>query len=486
MHVFPIIGNEIGAKEKIREKVKEIENEIEKDIDMTNRLLARDASPLLSPLPPTIHVPSAASVTTSEDPSSDSHDSAAEEMEGDERIVRSPGMTDIDPFADLQSTPSPSPSTHLIADSSDSSRTSSSTSTSTSTSTSSSTSTSRSVTGSVSSPPLHPPQSAVESYTDSAPSDQPVKAEVNTLTSFRLDANSVSVASAVIDGITTSRSETDSNEQSLSFVTSDAPLTISSSGPVDVEEEKEGDGGNMGRDASSVDAQGVEVEVGGQGSVRRKYSYSDEELDEEDSIDDIALAPSSTLDKKKAGQASRDFPYHPAFQPVFSIVEKDKSEDFTPDSYYDQFKNEKQYFLQDQIRVSSLEAEISRINTDNSNAAGAGTGTGAGTGRVRMATDTQSSSMDSTNVKQSEGTAAEDVRRLMRELREEAVFRDIDRSHRRGIMESIWEEIKDAEAVTVSSLSDWLEDREGNDEDDDDEDRDEDDENDDDVDIEDD
>ena len=27
-------------------------------------------------------------------------------------------------------------------------------------------------------------------------------------------------------------------------------------------------------------------------------------------------------------------------------------------------------------------------------------------------------------------------------------------------MEGIWEEIKDAEAVTVSSLSDWMEDRE--------------------------
>ena len=38
-------------------------------------------------------------------------------------------------------------------------------------------------------------------------------------------------------------------------------------------------------------------------------------------------------------------------------------------------------------------------------------------------------------------------------------------------MERIWEEIKDAEAVTVSSLSDWIEDKE--DEEDQDEDEDE-------------
>ena len=58
----------------------------------------------------------------------------------------------------------------------------------------------------------------------------------------------------------------------------------------------------------------------------------------------------------------------------------------------------------------------------------------------------------------------------MRELREEAVFRDIDMSHRRGIMERIWEEIKDAEAVTVSSLSDWMEDKEDEEDEDEEED----------------
>jgi hypothetical protein len=146
---------------------------------------------------------------------------------------------------------------------------------------------------------------------------------------------------------------------------------------------------------------------------------------------------------------------------VFSVVEKDKTEDFTPDSYYDQFKNEKQFFLKDQGSASDTD------NDDDDEE-----------GMRRRSRNSRENRVE---------TAADYVRRVMGELRQEAVFREIDDSPRRGIMESIWEEIKDAEAVTVSSLSDWMEDKEDEEEGDEDvEVYDDDDENDDDDDIEDD
>lgn len=450
MHVFPIIGSEVGAKEKVREKSKETEKEKEQEKDnygdILSRLRANDTLPPLSPLPPLpapIHSTTTASGTASIDLNIKSkRSSTAEDEEGDvagreEAIVRLSGM--IDPLADLQST---LPSTLTAIPSSIPS--------------------SGSAAASASSPPLHPLDHPIGSSASSStvPADQSARAARSsptpTLTSSGLDADSVSVTSRFLEAAV-STTETTSSDISSSFASSD--LILSGTGAGTGTGATSGfevvEGRDVSRDVSSVEGQRMEVEavavveevvvVEGQGSARRKYSYSDEELDEEDNIDDIALAPSSALDKKKGGQASRDFPYHPAFQPVFSIVEKDKTEDFTPDSYYDQFKNEKQFFLKDQGSASDI---------DNDDA---------------DEESIQRRSRDSSSEKRVE-TAAAYVLRVIGELRQEAVFREIDDSPRRGIMESIWEEIKDAEAVTVSSLSDWMEDKEDEEEEEGDED----------------
>ena len=441
--MFPIIGSEVGAKEKVTEKSKDTEKEKEQEKgtsgDILSRLRANDTLPPLPPLPAPIHSTTTATGRASIDLNIKSKKASENTIEEEdvagreEAIVRLSGM--IDPLAAPLST---FPPTLTVIPSSISS--------------------SGSAAASASSPSLHPLDHPLGSSASSstAPADQSARAARSSptpiITSNGLDADSVSVTSSVLEAAA-STTETDSRDISPSFASSDLLLSGAGTGTtsgVEVVEDRD-----VSRDVSSVEGQGMEVEavavveevvvVGGQGSARRKYSYSDEELDEEDNIDDIALAPSSALDKKKVGQASRDFPYHPAFQPVFSIVEKDKTEDFTPDSYYDQFKNEKQFFLKDQGIASDI---------DNDDADEEGI---------------QRRGRDSSNKKRVE-TAADYVRRVMGELRQEAVFREIDDSPRRGIMESIWEEIKDAEAVTVSSLSDWMEDKEDEEEDEGDED----------------
>jgi hypothetical protein len=448
--VFPIIGGEVGAKEKVREKSKETEKEKEqyKDDygDIPSRLRANDTLPPLpplSPLPAPIHSTTTATGKASIDVNIKSKRSYEDILEGvdvagrEEAIIRLSGM--IDPPAVPQSTFPP-----ILAE------------------VSSSVSSSGSAAASASSPPLHPLDHPLRSTASTTPADQAARAARNSFTpistSTRLDADSVSVTSSVLEAAA-STTETDSSDVSPPFASSDLILSDTGTGTGKGTGTSSGvevmDGRGVSRDVSSVGGQGMDVEavavveevvvVEVQGSARRKYSYSDEELDEEDNIDDIALAPSSALDKKKAGQASRDFPYHPAFQPVFSIVEKDKTEGFTPDSYYDQFKNEKQFFLEDKGSASDI---------DNDDADEEGM---------------QRSSRDSSNEKRVE-TAAAYVRRVMGELRQEAVFREIDDSPRRGIMESIWEEIKDAEAMTVSSLSDLMEDKEDEEEEEGDED----------------
>ena len=435
----------MGAKEKVRDTVKESEKGKEKEKEkkkgkekdgydpFAGRLLANDP---LSPSSPPIPYSSAALQLQLEleleavsgdfyaiEASDDSIDVIGEGM-----IVGLSGV--MDPIAGPQTVPTP------IITAADS--------------------VSPSATASTSLPPLYPLQYAAESKECAVivQVDKSARAGKNTLTPFGLDANSDLVSSSILEEIDASMTLTgvsvSVSDSSPSLYSSDLLLTSSTSGDrlfeeKEEEEEEEVEGVNA--------AKGVETE--GQVSYsRRNYSYSDEELDEEDDIDFIALAPSSPLDKKKAGQASRDFPYHPAFQPVFSVVEKDKSEDFTPDSYYDQFKNEKQYFLQDQGLTTPRQRLTSNIDD---------------------ASDVDANGYyRSSNSNSNKGVEApEDVRRLMRELREEAVFRDIDMSHRRGIMERIWEEIKDAEAVTVSSLSDWMEDKEDEEDQDEDEDEDE-------------
>ena len=87
----------------------------------------------------------------------------------------------------------------------------------------------------------------------------------------------------------------------------------------------------------------------------RAYSYSDQELELEekgeiDAVKDSENVEINNIDKnfinsngkKKEKEIFYDLP---AFQPVYSIVERESKEQFTPDSYYDQFQNEKQYFL---------------------------------------------------------------------------------------------------------------------------------------------
>ena len=425
----------MGAKEKVRFTVKESEKEKEKDKEkekegydpLANRLLANDP---LSPLSPPIRYSSAAFEV--EALSGDLYAIQASnnsiDVIGEETIAGLSGM--MDPIAGPQTVSS------TIITAADS--------------------ISPSATASTFLPPLYPLQYPVESKEGAiiVQVDKSARAGKNTLTPLGLDVNSDLVSSSILEEIDASMTLTgvsgSVSDSSPSIYSSDLLLTSSTSGGGLVEEKEE-------EEEEEVEGVHAAKGVGMEGQVRssrRNYSYSDEELDEEDDIDFIALAPSSPLDKKRAGQASRDFPYHPAFQPVFSVVEKDKSEDFTPDSYYDQFKNEKQFFLQDQGLTTPQQRLTSNIDDGSDVDAN---------GYYR--------SSNSNSYKGVESTAPEDVRRLMRELREEAVFRDIDMSHRRGIMERIWEEIKDAEAVTVSSLSDWIEDKE--DEEDQDEDEDE-------------
>ena len=427
----------MGAKEKVRETVEESEKEKEKEKEydtLANRLLAND--PLSPSTPPIRYDPAALEVELEVEvegvsgelyamkPSRRSIDTI-----GEERIVGLSGIKD--PIAGTQTGPTP------IITAADSMSPSAAASTS------------------ALLPPLYPLQYSAESKGGivTVQLEKSARAGINDLTPFALDADSDLVSGSILEEIDASMTLTGVSDSSPSLYSSDLPLTSSTSygGLVEgkeVEVEEEGEKEEE-EEVEGVDAvRGVEME-GQISSSRRNYSYSDEELDEEDDIDLIALAPSSPLDKKKAGQASRDFPYHPAFQPVFSVVEKDKSEDFTPDSYYDQFKNEKQFFLQDQDQglttPTPQQKQTSNIDADAD---------------ADDAADGYYRSSSSNSNKGVESAAPEDVRRLMRELREEAVFRDIDMSHRRGIMERIWEEIKDAEAVTVSSLSDWMEDKE--------------------------
>ena len=474
MHVFPIIGSEVGAKEKVREKSKETEKEKEQEKenygDLLSRLRANDTLPPPSPLPALIHSTSTASGRASVDlniKSKRSSENTAEEevAEREEAIVRLSGM--IGPLTAPQSTLPPTLTTNKMTGAGSGSFASISTSTVTSSTPtsadaaaastlisalrSSSISSSDSAVATATSPPLHPLDHPLRSYasTSTAPPDQPARAARNSPTpipSNGLDADSVSLTNSVLDETAESTTQIDSSDVSSSFASSDLILSSIDAGTGTSSGAEVIEGRDVSRDISSAEAQGTEVEavvvveavevVDGQRSAKRKYSYSDEELDEEDNIDDIALAPSSALDKKKSGQASRDFPYHPAFQPVFSIVEKDKTEDFTPDSYYDQFKNEKQFFLKDQGGASDIDKD-----------------------------DADEEGMQRRSSEKRVETAAAYVRRVMGELRQEAVFREIDDSPRRGIMESIWEEIKDAEAVTVSSLSDWKKDKDDEEED---------------------
>lgn len=433
----------MGAKEKVRDTVNESEKEIEKGKEkeesdtLANRLLANDQ---LYPLTQPIRYASPAALEVEvEAVSGDLYamkpSRRSIDMIGEERIVGLSGIMDSIARSQTETVPTP------IITAADSIITSPSATASTS----------------ALLPPPYPLQYSAESKqgTATVQLDKSARAGTNALTPFGLDAESDLVSRSILEEIDASMTLTGVSDSSPSFYSSDLQLTSSTSNGGLVEEKEEEEEGEEEEEVEGVDAL-KRVEMEGQvevSSARRNYSYSDEELDEEDDIDFIALAPSIPLDKKKAGQASRDFPYHPAFQPVFSVVEKDKSEDFTPDSYYDQFKNEKQFFLQAQGLTTPTPQQIQTSNIDAADDA-----------------DGYYRSSNSNSNKGVESTAPEDVRRLMRELREEAVFRDIDMSHRRGIMERIWEEIKDAEAVTVSSLSDWMEDKEDEEDEDEEED----------------
>jgi hypothetical protein len=193
----------------------------------------------------------------------------------------------------------------------------------------------------------------------------------------------------------------------------------------------------------------------------RGYSYTAEELEQEEGAVAVGAGAGVTqsvplpLDSRVGigAKSSKDFPEHPAFQPVFSTVKKDKTEDFTPDSYYDQFINEKQYFLSsEQAQVGAGEMKVS--STD---------GTGGEAGKVK-----KGGVQDDKNAL----NLYSQIRRILKELEAEAVFSEIDNSARRGIMLRIWEEIKDSEATLISSLGKQAE--EGGEEDDDEEEEEED------------
>ena len=194
----------------------------------------------------------------------------------------------------------------------------------------------------------------------------------------------------------------------------------------------------------------------GPGAVRG-YSYTAEELEQEEAdgsagaVAGVAQTLPLPLDSRVGAKSSKEFPEHPAFQPVFSTVKKDKAEDFTPDSYYDQFINEKQYFLSsDQVQVGAGGTKVG--STDGTGGEGE-RGKKGGKGEDKSALN-----------------LSYQVRRILRELEAEAVFSEIDNSARRGIMLRIWEEIKDSEATLITSLGKQAEEGEEEDDDEDDDD----------------
>jgi hypothetical protein len=205
------------------------------------------------------------------------------------------------------------------------------------------------------------------------------------------------------------------------------------------------------------------VSVSSGPGAARGYSYTAEELEQEEGSVGAGAGAGATqsvplpLDSRVGigAKSSKDFPEHPAFQPVFSTVKKDKTEDFTPDSYYDQFINEKQFFLSsEQAQVGADGTKVS--STDR---------TGGEAGKVK-----KGGAGDDKNAL----NLYSQVRRILKELEAEAVFSEIDNSARRGIMLRIWEEIKDSEATLISSLGKQAEEGGEEEEDDDEEEEDED------------
>ena len=112
-----------------------------------------------------------------------------------------------------------------------------------------------------------------------------------------------------------------------------------------------------GQAQAQAQAQAQDAEARGQplaGAGGRSYRYSEEELSAEGEADadagvridleiDLTTLPSpSPSPSSPRSSAVTDFPEYAPFQPVFSVIEREDSFNlFIPDDYYDQFRDEK-------------------------------------------------------------------------------------------------------------------------------------------------
>ena len=188
-----------------------------------------------------------------------------------------------------------------------------------------------------------------------------------------------------------------------------------------------------------------------------------------------------------------DFPEHPAFQPVYSVVERESRETFTPDSYYDQFINEKQFFLV----VDNNNAIINNKNFHDENKTNDNNDDNTKINDLKNSElDFEMNSKVKSDIKNNIKNdiyfpLPNSIRRILRNLETEdnSIISQIDNSARRGIMMKIWDEIKDSDVTLLENLNEnnlndenneidnYEDDEEEEDDNDDDDDDDDDDEN---------
>ena len=150
--------------------------------------------------------------------------------------------------------------------------------------------------------------------------------------------------------------------------------------------------------------------------------------------------------EKEKEKESEIFIDYPAFQPVFSVVERDTKEQFTPTSYYDQFENEKQYFL-----ISDTTSNLNSQNDDDDD---------------NNNNNNNNSNNDNNNT--IESIIISQIKKILSDLRgdNDLFLPAIENSERREIMMKIWDDIKDGEVTILENLIDEKKKEEDDDEED--------------------
>ena len=148
--------------------------------------------------------------------------------------------------------------------------------------------------------------------------------------------------------------------------------------------------------------------------------------------------------EKEKEKESEIFIDYPAFQPVFSVVERDTKEQFTPTSYYDQFENEKQYFL-----ISDTTSNLNSQNDDDDN-------------------NDNNNNSNNDNNNAIESIIISQIKKILSDLRgdNDLFLPAIENSERREIMMKIWDDIKDGEVTILENLIDEKKKEEDDDEED--------------------